>query len=81
MLLLEFRLQRNAVRAASDDRGADFVEFLFCVPKLGRLVGSARRQRLRKKIKNDVLTVKIRERHFASVVRRQPEQRRLVSFF
>jgi hypothetical protein len=79
--LFEFRLRRYAIRAAADNDRVQRFEFLFCVPKLGRFVSSARRQRLREKIKDHVLAAIVGERDLTAVVRGQPERRSLFPFF
>lgn len=71
----------RGVTAAAQDDGVELVEFRLGVAKLGRFVGSTRREGLREEIEHNVSAAEPGERNFRAVVGGQPKIRGPISLF
>ena len=81
VLHFEFRLRFYRIGAAAQDRCIFRFELLDGVTKLGRFVDSTGSIRFGIEKQNHVLAAIFPKRHLLAVVRRHPEQRRLVALF
>ena len=81
VLLFEFRLTVDGIRAASQNHRVQLIEFFLRVAKLGRFIGSTRSHRLREEVEHYALAAQIFERDVFAVVSLHREFRRSGSYF